>query len=53
MANLISLSRILITFISLYYMFLGTTNALLIAAGLIILQFALDGVDGYVARKLK
>jgi CDP-diacylglycerol--glycerol-3-phosphate 3-phosphatidyltransferase len=51
MANLISLSRILITFISLYFLFIGTTQALVIAVVLLILQFALDGVDGYVARK--
>ena len=51
MANLISLSRILITFLSLYFLFLGTTKSMLIALFLIILQFSLDGVDGYVARK--
>ena len=51
MANLISLSRIIITFISLYFLMLGTTGAMLTAIGLIIFQFALDGVDGYVARK--
>lgn len=51
MANLISLSRILITFLSLYFLFLGTTNSLIIALVLIIIQFSLDGVDGYVARK--
>ena len=52
MANLISLSRILITFLSLYFLFQETTEALIIAVVLIVLQFALDGVDGYVARKL-
>ena len=51
MANLISLSRILITFLSVYYLFTGTTKGLTIAVILIIVQFALDGVDGYVARK--
>lgn len=52
MANLISLSRILVAFLSLYFISLGTGLAMLIAVLLVILQFALDGVDGYVARKL-
>ena len=51
MANLISISRILLTFLSLYFLMLQTTNSLGIALILIILQFSLDGVDGYVARK--
>ena len=51
MANLISISRIFITLISLYFLFMGTTAGLISATGLIIFQFALDGVDGYVARK--
>lgn len=51
MANLISISRILITFLSLYFMTLQTTGALITALLLVILQFSLDGVDGYVARK--
>ena len=51
MANLISITRILLTFLSLYFLTLKTTNSLIIATVLIILQFSLDGVDGYVARK--
>ena len=51
MANIISISRIIITFLSLYFLMLQTTTSLIIALVLIILQFSLDGVDGYVARK--
>ncbi|MBR1754664.1 CDP-alcohol phosphatidyltransferase family protein [bacterium] len=51
MANWITLSRILITFLSLYFLFIGTTEAMITAVSLLVLQFILDGVDGYVARK--
>jgi len=52
MANFISISRIFITFISLYLLTTGTMKGFVAAAILVVIQFALDGVDGYVARKL-
>lgn len=53
MANFISIFRIFIMFAAVYliYAMQGNTAAYIWALALTILAFALDGVDGYVARK--
>lgn len=54
MANFISIFRIFIMFLAVYliYSAVGNTTAYVWALLLTIIAFALDGVDGYVARKL-
>ena len=54
MANFISIFRIFVMFFAVYliYAHQGNTPAYIWALALTILAFALDGVDGYVARKL-
>ena len=53
MANFISIFRIFVMFVAAYliYAFEGSNTAYLWALVLTIVAFALDGVDGYVARK--
>ena len=53
MANFISIFRIFVMFVAVYliYAFQGNTVAYIWALILTILAFALDGVDGYIARK--
>lgn len=53
MANFISIFRIFVMFAAVYliYAFQGNTAAYVWALALTIIAFALDGVDGYVARK--
>ena len=53
MANFISIFRIFVMFLAVYliYTAVGNTTAYIWALFLTILAFALDGVDGYVARK--
>ncbi len=53
MANFISIFRIFVMFAAVYliYAMQGNTAAYIWALALTILAFALDGVDGYVARK--
>lgn len=54
MANFVSIFRIFVMFLAVYLIYCcqGNANAYLWALILTILAFALDGVDGYVARKL-
>lgn len=54
MANFISIFRIFVMFLAVYliYTHVGNTQAYVWALILTILAFSLDGVDGYVARKL-
>ena len=54
MANFISIFRIFVMFFAVYliYTYQGSANAYIWALVLTIIAFALDGVDGYVARKL-
>ncbi len=52
MANFISIFRIFVAFLAIYMLFIPTTWAYIIAFILTVLAFILDGVDGYVARKL-
>lgn len=53
MANFISIFRIFVMFYAVYliYSYQGDTSAYVLALTLTIIAFALDGVDGYVARK--
>jgi len=52
MANFITIFRIFLIFISAFLLFYkGSFNAYAWALALTIIAFALDGVDGYVARK--
>lgn len=52
MANLITIFRTFLIFIAIYLLFRGGFNNFIIALALIIIAFILDGVDGWVARKL-
>lgn len=54
MANFISIFRIFVMFLAVYLIYTTEGNAVTYvwALALTILAFALDGVDGYVARKL-
>ena len=53
MANFISIFRIFVMFAAVYLIYTcqGNTAAYLWALALTIIAFALDGLDGYVARK--
>ena len=53
MANFISIFRIFVMFVAVYLIYtqIGNTQAYIWALILTILAFALDGVDGWVARK--
>ena len=53
MANFISIFRIFVMFYAAYLIYAceGDTIAYIWALVLTIIAFALDGVDGYVARK--
>ena len=51
MANFITIFRIFLVFISIYLLFRGTPHSFIWALVLAVIAFALDGVDGYVARK--
>lgn len=55
MANFVSIFRIFIMFFAVYliYAFEGNSTAYIWALVLTIIAFALDGVDGYLARLLK
>lgn len=51
MANFITIFRIFLIFISAYLLFNQTPNSYIAALVLVTIAFALDGVDGWVARK--
>lgn len=51
MANFITIFRIFLVFIAVFLMFNKDSSSLIWALSLTIVAFALDGVDGYVARK--
>lgn len=51
MANFITIFRIFLVFISAYLLFNHDLYSFIWALGLVIAAFALDGVDGWVARK--
>lgn len=50
-ANIVSISRIFIAFIAIGLLFAADKNAYLWATFLTIIAFAMDGLDGYIARK--
>ncbi len=51
MANFITIFRIFLVFISAALLFRHTQNSYFLSVALIITAFALDGLDGWVARK--
>lgn len=51
MANYITIFRVFLVFIAIYLLFVGDFAGYIWALLLTIVAFALDGVDGYVARK--
>lgn len=51
MANFISILRIFIAFFAILFLFIPTTWAGVSAIILTIIAFAMDGLDGYIARK--
>ncbi|MEW6411860.1 MAG: CDP-alcohol phosphatidyltransferase family protein [Candidatus Zixiibacteriota bacterium] len=52
-ANLVSISRILLTPFVGYYLAQGDSRSTLICAALLVLAGITDGLDGYLARRLK
>ncbi len=52
LANIISIGRVFFAFVAIGLFYVHTTWAYLLALVLTIVAFILDGVDGYVARKL-
>lgn len=51
MANFITIFRIFLVFLSAYFLYGATATDYIIALVLTIIAFALDGLDGWVARK--
>ena len=51
MANIVSVARIFVAFVAVYLMTLNKWKGFEIAFVLTIIAFAMDGVDGYIARK--
>ena len=52
LANIVSVSRIFVAYIAIAMLYMKTTWAYLIAFILTIIAFSMDGLDGYLARKL-
>ena len=50
-ANIVSISRIFVAYIGIGLLFVNTTWAYVTAVILTAIAFAMDGVDGYIARK--
>ena len=50
-ANIVSISRIFVAFVSLGLLFVNTTSAYIWAIVLAGIAFSMDAVDGYLARK--
>lgn len=50
-ANIVSISRIFIAFIAIGLLFIHTTPSYISAVILTAIAFAMDGLDGYIARK--
>jgi CDP-diacylglycerol--glycerol-3-phosphate 3-phosphatidyltransferase len=50
-ANIVSISRIFVAFVSVGLLFISTTNAYIWAILLASIAFSMDAVDGYLARK--
>ena len=52
LANIVSVTRIFVAYAAIAYLYVQTTWAYIIALVLTIIAFAMDGLDGYLARKL-
>ncbi len=52
LANIVSVSRVFVAYIAIAMLYMQTTWAYLIAFILTIIAFSMDGLDGYLARKL-
>lgn len=52
LANIVSISRVFVAYAAIALLYEQTTWAYLIAFVLTIIAFAMDGLDGYLARKL-
>lgn len=52
LANIISIGRVFVAYAAIALLYVKTTWAYILAFVLTIIAFALDGLDGYVARKL-
>ena len=52
LANIVSVTRIFVTYAAIACLYVQTTWAYIIALVLTIIAFAMDGLDGYLARKL-
>ena len=50
-ANIVSVSRVFVAFAAIALLFVNTTSAYIWAVVLTVIAFAMDGVDGYIARK--
>lgn len=50
-ANIVSISRIFVAFVAIWLLFFDSKSMYLLSAVLTIIAFAMDGVDGYIARK--
>lgn len=50
-ANIVSITRIFIAFVAIWLLYTKTTSAYIWSTLLTIIAFAMDGVDGYIARK--
>lgn len=51
LANIVSVSRIFVAYAAIALLFVNTTWAYLLAFILTAIAFAMDGLDGYIARK--
>ena len=51
MANLITLGRLVLLFVTLSLLYSGSVGLVLLALGLTVVVFAADGLDGWVARR--
>lgn len=52
LANIVSVSRIFVAYVAIALLFVRTTWAYILAFVLTAIAFAMDGLDGYLARKL-
>ena len=52
LANIVSVSRVFVAYGAIALLYVQTTWAYLIAFVLTIIAFSMDGLDGYLARKL-
>ncbi len=50
-ANIVSISRVFVAFAAIGLLYIYTTKAFVLSVILTIIAFAMDGVDGYIARK--